>query len=84
MEFPTTDLDDIIDIISKYTAKVKVVSMPSGAMTGHVMYGNTEKSIMTTRFSEDAVLRCMYKMIMDDMIQECFIIEKFNPVMSHE
>lgn len=84
MEFPTTDIDEIIKVMNTYTTRVGVVTLPSGAMTGDAKYGKTTKSINSIRYSEDAVLRCVYKMIMDDMIQECFIIEKFNPVMPHE
>ena len=78
MSIPTTDIDDLIDVIATYTTRIEVASMPSGAMTGSVLYGNMTKSIGDRRHSEDAVIRGLYQMIMDDIRRECFIVEKFG------
>lgn len=78
MEFPTTDVDEMIRIMNTYTAQIGVVTLPSGAMSGSAKYGKQTKSVNSLRYSEDAVLRCVYNMIMDDMHHECFIVEKFK------
>lgn len=80
MKIATTKTDDLIEIIATYTTQIKLVSMPSGAVTGSVQYGNLTKSIGDRRHSEDAVIQGLYKMIRDDMRRECFIVEKFGLV----
>lgn len=77
-EFPTTDVEEMIRIMNTYTTGINVVAMPSGGMTGNIKYGRRPKSINSIRCSEDAVLYCMYKMIMGDMFRECFQVEKFK------
>lgn len=74
------DIDDLIEVIATYTTQIKLVSMPSGAVTGSVQYGNLTKSIGDRRHSEEAVIHGLYKMIRDDMLRECFIVEKFGLV----
>jgi len=80
MKIATTKTDDLIEIIATYTTQIKLVSMPSGAVTGSVQYGNLSKSIGDRRHSEEAVIHGLYKMIRDDMLRECFIVEKFGLV----
>jgi hypothetical protein len=80
MRTQTTDIDDLIDVIARYTTQIVVTSMPSGAMTGSVQYGNMTRSIGDRRHSEDAVIRGLYQMIKDDMYRECFLVEKLKMV----
>lgn len=80
MSTPTTDIDGLIEVIATYTTRIEVVSLPSGAMTGSVHYGNMTRSVGDHSHSEDAVIRKLYKMIRDDMLLECFTVEQYKMV----